>query len=106
MAVPEFPFVAARAVVFGDDFWVRGTTRRGSDIRFVLTTTSIGLLVIFIVVPGFISVRILLFKYGYIYAYDCGSTYRETRPGLGTAGAASADAINKVVQKKTRILPI
>ena len=49
-------------------FAVRGTTRRAGAIRFVLTTISIGLFVWLTVVPGFKSVRILLDKYGYMYA--------------------------------------
>ena len=66
--VSVFDMVAARAVFALDAVRdVRGTTRRGSAIGFVLTITSIGLFVWEIVVPGFISVRILLFKYGYIY---------------------------------------
>lgn len=50
--------VADRAV----DVWGRATTRRGAESRSVLTMTSIGLLVIETVVPGFNSVRILFDK--------------------------------------------
>ena len=54
------PDVAARAVValFVAARAVRDTTRRGSDIGVVRTITSIGLLVMLTVVPGFNSVRI------------------------------------------------